>query len=125
MPYSPSTGRGSTRLIGVTASFIDFAASVAFSVDSETMCEKPKLTLVSLAVKLHSPCPPDMTRHGAPSGKPLFNSAASINGHFVAAADVLAIASRKKPGRINDLIWVPQLVGLRIPRPQRYSKTLD
>src|SRR6185369_13371733 len=112
MPYSPSTGSASTRLVGATASFIDFAASVAFSLDSETMCEKPKLTLVSLAVKLHSPCPPDITRQGAPSGKPLFNSATSINGHFAAAAAVPDTASRQRPNRITDFMRHPQLVEL-------------
>jgi membrane associated rhomboid family serine protease len=103
--------------------FIDNAASVAFSVDSETMCEKPKLTLVSFAVKLHSPCPPDMTRHGAPSGSPLFNSATSINGHFVAAGAALAAASRYSPNRNNSLMWSPPLVELHSPGHEGTPKT--
>src|SRR5512143_3021823 len=108
MPCSPSAGSASTRLVGTTASFIDAAASTAFSADSATMCEKPKFTLVSFAaMKLHSPCPPDMTRQGAPSGSPLFNNVTSIDGHLVAASAVLPATSRHSPGRKESLISPP------------------
>jgi hypothetical protein len=106
MPYR-GTGSRPRRGSSARRFFIDFAASVAFSVGLETICGNEAHSRV-LGHKAAFALPADMTRQGAPSARPLFQQCHVDKRHFVAAAAMLVLASRKRPGRINDLIWVPR-----------------
>jgi len=57
-------------------------------------------------MKLHSPAPPEITRHGAASEKPLSSIEVSIAGHFGAANEAVLASSRNKAGN-SDFFILP------------------
>ena len=59
-------------------------------------------------MKLHSAGPPDTTRHGATSEKPLFSIVMSRAGHFCARTG--ALASNSKTPTISIRFMAPRVV---------------